>query len=532
MYIDGSLWFMMLLYLSYRLCGIISVHIFLTHLSRQLACRLLSQPRDLPSCRCSANPIRICVPSFRKSGSGLEADFCWFHTQQTCLALWKVLLCVQFVSVLHAFRNSSMSTQLSAFSCTDSNLGGTSRKSKAWTMRAVEKITDCQKHPKTAFPPQTLIPILASVNFFAKILIFFWSNWKSFRSSSLSSFSSASFHSFILRQSSNLWRFNIFAATANKTWKKRLCSEAILLTFHQLFKNCNLRISTAPFPLTSTVLKSSFHRLSRFGSGSGPWMNNGASGSLGQPMRFHRDASLDIIHHTGYHIPSDVNNMPIIRNSKSITFITYVNSLTMLPCDRQISTQIPTALNLKRSSIQTIETTSLSRASHHDTSWRGRTCRIHPGAIGEHSTSPITSQPHNLTLASQGSITVCRVWQRSATTHPAWMVHISSEASGLCGARNTALPQKYRKLWTLHYCMWFLPLQPPDIFLNLMKFVWIIMNRKQSSIEKSSCLKSEGISVLAADRCNGSLAHLEGVAQVSRTVRDAFTGSSPVVSPA
>ena len=58
------------------------------------------------------------------------------------------------------------------------------------------------------------------------------------------------------------------------------------------------------------------------------------------------------------------------------------------------------------------------------------------------------------------------------------------------------------------------------------------MNRKQSSIEKSSCLKSEGISVLGADRCNGSLAHLEGVAQVSRTVRDAFTGSSPVVSPA
>ena len=157
--------------------------------------------------------------------------------------------------------------------------------------------------------------------------------------------------------------------------KKRLCSGAILLTFHQLFKNCNLRISTAPFPLTSTVLKSSFHRLSRFGSGSGPSMNNGASGSLGQPMWFHRDASLDIIHHTGYHIPSDVNNMPICQYANNTEFKKYhihhlCGQSDDVACDGQISTQIPTALNLKRSSIQTIETTSLSRASHHDTSWR------------------------------------------------------------------------------------------------------------------------------------------------------------------
>lgn len=79
-------------------------------------------------------------------------------------------------------------------------------KIEAWRTRAVKR--DCQNHPETVFPPQTLIPILASVNFLAKILMFFWSNWKSLRSSSLSSFSSASFHSFILRQSSNLWRFN------------------------------------------------------------------------------------------------------------------------------------------------------------------------------------------------------------------------------------------------------------------------------------------------------------------------------------
>ena len=98
-------------------------------------------------------------------------------------------------------------------------------------------------------------------------------------------------------------------------------------------------------------------------------------------------------------------------------------------------------------------------------------------------------------------------------------------------------PKKYRKLWTLHYCMWscfFLCNLQISFFLNLFIYfcIRIIMNRKRSSLENSSCLKSEGISVLAADLCNGSRAHLEGVAQVSRTVRDAFTGSSPVVSPA
>ena len=195
------------------------VHILLTHLSRQLACRLLSQPRDLPSCRCSANPIRICVPSFRKSGSGLEADFCWFHTKQTCLALWKALLCVQCFSpaCFSKFFHVDPAVRLLMHRFKPRR---NIEKIEAWTTRAVQKITDCQKHPKTAFSPQTLIPILASVNFFAKILIFFWSNWKSFRSSSLSSFSSASFHSFILRQSSNLWRFNIFTANANMTWQK------------------------------------------------------------------------------------------------------------------------------------------------------------------------------------------------------------------------------------------------------------------------------------------------------------------------
>ena len=101
-------------------------------------------------------------------------------------------------------------------------------KIEAWTR--VEKITDNgqpknQKkieflscHPKPSFIFIHLIPILASINFLANFLISLWSNWKSFRRSSLSSFSSAFFHSFILSSSSSLWRFNIFKATGNMTW--------------------------------------------------------------------------------------------------------------------------------------------------------------------------------------------------------------------------------------------------------------------------------------------------------------------------
>ena len=265
---------MMLLYLSYLLCGIMSIFFWrILAVSLPVVCFL-----SLATCHhVDVVPIQfgfVCHPSGNRSWFLLIS----YKANLPCLVPSSVVRAICFSPACFSkffHVNPAVRLLMHRFK-PRRNI----EKIEAWTTRAVQKTTDCQKHPKLRFHPKPSFQSWQVSTFLLKFSSF---SGRTERVFEVRHYLRSQAHPSIPSSSDNRATFDAsISSLPLPIWldKKRLCSGAILLTFHQLFKNCNLRISTAPFPLTSTVLKSSFHRLSRFGSGSGPSMNNGASGFL------------------------------------------------------------------------------------------------------------------------------------------------------------------------------------------------------------------------------------------------------------